>query len=645
MIKYFCKERSPLRPVIQTFGGDIINDFVRIAVAVPKIKPADCFNNAAAIIKLMRTAAEKQVKVIVFPELSVTGSACGDMFMQDSLIYASEAALEMILKETADISLFAALGMPVRRGNQLFNCAVCIFKGAVIGVVPKKYLFDIEARWFSAGSDEFLIFKNTGNLDFNIGVEIGNDVYNIIPPSTYHALAGADIILNLSAQNELVFNDDSIKNLIVNQSGRTKSVYAYANAGYGESTTDSVFAGYSLICENGEILKETEKFKNESQMIYCDCDIAKIRSERKKIKLNDFDIKNISESIYYNYYNFELNAHIDKLERKINSHPFIPAEHERNKRCGDIFNIQIAGLAKRLEHTNVKTAVLAVSGGLDSTLALLVTVKAFDYLKKDRKDIIGITMPGFGTTGRTLNNAVELMKKLNITYREISIVEASLLHFKDIRHDPDIKDLTYENTQARERTQILMDVAAKENGFVVGTGDMSELALGWCTYNADHMSMYNVNCGIPKTLIGVLIAHIGETITPEIREVLKDICDTPISPELLPANQNGEIEQKTEDINGPYELHDFFLYYMIRFGFAPKKIAYLAEHAFEGKYNKTEIKKWLKVFYKRFFSQQFKRSCVPDGPKVFDVGLSPRTDLKMPSDLCADVWIKEIDEI
>jgi NAD+ synthase (glutamine-hydrolysing) len=614
---------------------------VRVAVAVPKIKPADCFNNAEEIIKLMREAAENQVKVLVFPELSITGYTCGDMFMQDTLINASEAALDKILKETADLELFAAVGSPVRYDNQLYNCAVCICKGEIFGVVPKKYLSNDEKRWFSPDSSRFMIFRNNGDLNFNIGVEIGGDVCNIIPPSTYHALAGADIILNLSAQNELVYKDDSIRKLIAQQSDRIIGVYAYANAGYGESTTDSVFSGNSFICESGEILKETEKFKRESQLVFVDCDIAKIRNERKKIKtLSEFDKKILPE---YVYYNFELDTHIDKLERKINPHPFIPSEHERDRRCSDIFNIQIAGLAKRLEHTKVKTAVLAVSGGLDSTLALLVTVKAFDYLGKDRKDIIGITMPGFGTTDRTKNNAVELMEKLDITHREISIKESVLLHFRDIGHDPDIIDLTYENAQARERMQIPMDVACKENGFVVGTGDMSEIALGISTYNGDHMSMYNVNCGIPKTLIRVLISHIANNITPEVREVLRDICDTPVSPELLPANKDGEIEQKTEDIFGPYELHDFFLYYMIRFGFTPKKILYLAEHAFENKYNKDEIKKWLKVFYKRFFANQFKRSCMPDGPKVFEVGLSPRGDLKMPSDLCGDVWLKEID--
>ena len=581
--------------------ADFIKDFVRVAVAVPKIKPADCLNNAGEIIKLMREAYEKQVNIIVFPELSVTGSTCGDMFLQDALINASESALDKILKETKDLELFAVLGMPLRRENQLFNCAVCICKGEIFGIISKKYLSNEEQRWFTPDTNKSIIFKNAGGLGlgFNIGVEIGEDLFNI-----NQASKSADIILNLSAQPELVYKDDYIKNVIKNQSIRTSSVCAYANAGWGESTTDSVYSGYSFICENGVILKETEKFKRESQLVYADCDIV-----------------------------------------KINPHPFVPNENEKDLRCENIFNIQIAGIAKRIEHTNVKTAVIAVSGGLDSTLALLVTVKAFDFLNKDRKDIIGITMPGFGTTDRTYKNAIELMKKLNITYREISIVEASLLHFKNINHDQNIKDLTYENAQARERTQIAMDIACKENGFVVGTGDMSEIALGISTYNADHMSMYNVNCGIPKTLIRMLISHIAENITPEVREVLKDICETPVSPELLPVNKNGKTGQKTEVLFGPYELHDFFLYYMLKFGFAPKKIIELAERAFENKYSRDEIKKWLKVFYKRFFANQFKRSCVPDGPKVFELGLSPRTDLKMPSDLCADLWIKEVDEI
>ncbi|MCL2775521.1 MAG: NAD(+) synthase [Oscillospiraceae bacterium] len=635
-----------------------MKDFVRVSVAVPVHKVGDCHNNAVEIIKIMREAAEKQVKVIAFPELAITGYTCGDMFMQDSLIDASEAALDMILKETADLDLFAAIGMAVRCDNRLFNGAVCICKSKILGAVLKTFLSDGEERLFSSvsqicskqakicgkdvpvGAD--IIFKNTGSngIDFVVGIEICADVWNIIPPSSYLAINGAEIILNLAASNELVYKDDYRRNLIAQQSGRITGAYAYASAGWGESTTDMVFSGHSLICENGVILKETEKFKRESQLIYCDCDIAKIKSERKRINLS-LQKKELPE---YRSITFNLNTELSCLERKINPHPFIPEESEHAKRCEDIFNIQVAGLAKRIEHFNTKKAVLAISGGLDSTLALLVTVRAFDWLNKDRKDIVGITMPGFGTTGRTHNNAVDLMRILGIDSREIPIVEASLLHFRDIGHDPEIKDTTYENVQARERTQILMDVANKEGGMVIGTGDLSELALGWCTYNGDHMSMYGVNCGVPKTLVRVMIGYLADTI-PEIGDVLRDILDTPVSPELLPADKDGEIEQKTEEINGPYELHDFFLYYMIRFGFSPKKIAYLAKYAFEGKYSKDEIKKWLMVFYKRFFSQQFKRSCSPDGPKVGTVGLSPRGDLQMPSDMCAEVWLREVEEI
>lgn len=633
-------------------------DFVRVAAAVPVHKVGDCYNNAAEIIRLMREASEKQVKVIVFPELSITGATCGDMFMQDSLIKASESALEMILKETADLELFAAVGMPVRCGNQLLNCAVCICKGEILGVIPKTYTSNDEERWFASASKahiyycslcgqsaevtDNIIFKNDGGLEFNVACEIGEDVYSVIPPSSYHALMGADIILNLSAQNEIVYKDDYTRSLLSSISARTKSVYAYANAGWGESTTDAVFSGHSFICENGVILKETEKFKRESHIIYCDCDIGRIKNERRQ--MNEFVTHYRKNMPDYDILGFELNAHTDKLEREINPHPFIPAEHERAMRCENIFNIQIAGLAKRLEHTNSNKAFVAVSGGLDSTLALLVTVKAFDWLKKDRKNIVGITMPGFGTTGRTYNNALELMRILGIDYREIQITDAILQHFKDIGHDPEIKDLTYENAQARERTQIVMDLTTKEGGIMIGPGNMSEIALGFSTYNGDHMSMYAVNCGIPKTLVITLVGYIAEII-PEIGGVLRDIINTPISPELLPPDENGNINQITEEVVGPYELHDFFLYYMLSFGFSPKKIAYLAQYAFKVKYTKEEIKKWLTVFYKRFFANQFKRSCVPDGPQVCSVGLSPRTGLKMPSDLCADVWLREVEEI
>jgi len=625
-------------------GGDVIKDFARIAVAVPMCRPADCDNNADEIIKIMREADAKQVKVIAFPELCITGYTCGDMFMQDALIKAGEAALEKIMRETAGLNIFAAVGLPVRVDSTLFNCAVCICKGVILGIVPKTYLKNYgdsyEERWFAPSDVKTDIIFECEN--FNIGVEIGEDLQAVIPPSSYHALAGADIILNLSAQSELVYQDDSTRNLIAQQSAGTISVYAYANAGTGESTTDSVYAGYSLICENGEILVESEKLKRESQFIYCDCDIAKIRSERRRIStFSKFNKNNISE---YQRVNFNIDNNIDKIERKINAHPFIPAEHERALKCENILNIQAAGLAKRLEHAGLKTAVINVSGGLDSTLALLATVRAFDYLNRDRKDIIGLVLRGFGTTERTYNNALELMRVLNISYREIPIIDACLLHFKDIGHDPEIHDITYENVQARERTRVLMNIANKEGGLAVGTGDLSEIALGWCTYNADHISMYNVNCGIAKTLVKVLIAHAAD-IMPEASAVLRDILDTPVSPELLPAGKDGEITQITEDFVGPYELHDFFLYYMIRFNFSPKKIFAYAEFAFDGKYNRDEIKKWLIFFYRRFFANQFKRSCMPDGPKVGSVGLSPRADLKMPSDMRADIWLKELDDI
>jgi NAD+ synthase (glutamine-hydrolysing) len=634
-----------------------MKDFVRVGVAVPIHKCADCAYNKTEIISLIRKAAAENVRVVVFPELSISGYSCEDMFAQDTLVAACEDALGDIAVQTADCDVFTALGMAVRADNQLFNCAVCLHKGVILGVVPKTYLPNYtefyDERWFSPASRLYsdhvklcgtsvpigtdILFKNVGEVEFTVGIEICEDVWSVIPPSSYHALAGAEIILNLSASNELVYKDDYRRGLLTQQSGRIIGAYAYASAGFGESTADLVYSGHSLICENGVLLAETEKFQLSSQLVYSDTDVGRLKSERRRI--STFMKAAPNEIKKYRTVTFTSDTFLESTVRRISPHPFIPSPYERDERCENIFGIQVSGLAKRLVHTSAKAAVIGISGGLDSTLALLCAVRAFDYLKRDRKGIIGITMPGFGTTDRTYNNAMALMETLGVTCRKISIADAAMGHFRDIGHDPEIKDVTYENVQARERTQVLMDTANMEGGLVVGTGDLSEIALGWSTYNGDHMSMYAVNCGIPKTLVRILVAYIADTI-PEAREILTDILNTPVSPELLPASENGTIAQKTEDIIGPYELHDFFLYYMVRFGFTPAKITWLALQAFGTKYTADTITKWLTVYYKRFFSQQFKRSCIPDGPKVGSVGLSPRGDLKMPSDLSPDAWTR-----
>ncbi|GHV14355.1 NAD(+) synthase [Clostridia bacterium] len=640
-------------------------DFVRIGAASLKLRVGDVFFNADEIVKAMQTASERGVSLLALPELCLTGYTCADMFAQDPLIAAAETTLGDILVRTADLDICAAVGMPVRAESQLFNCAVVIHMGKILGVVPKTYLPNYtefyDERYFSPaarlrGNAQILcgqcvpfgtdiLFANVGQNGFTFGVEICEDLWSVIPPSSLAVLAGAEIILNLSASNEIVYKDDYRRELVSGQSGRTIAVYAYANAGYGESSTDIVFSGHSVIAENGSVLVESGKFKFDTDMIIADADIGRIRAERRRISTFSKYPDSIRNAIpEYRTTDFTQGDSLYTLERTINPHPFIPSPGERDRRCENIFSIQVSGLARRLEHTNCKSAVIGISGGLDSTLALLCTVRAYDLLKRDRSGIIAVTMPGFGTTDRTYHNAVSLMKTLGVSIREIPIAEAATLHFRDIGHDASVHDVTYENVQARERTQILMDIANQSGGIVIGTGDLSEIALGWSTYNGDHMSMYAVNCGIPKTLVRVLVGYVADTFA-EARAVLADIIDTPVSPELLPASHDGKIAQKTEEIVGPYELHDFFLYYMVRFGFSPAKIAYLAKCAFGDKYKRAEIKKWLILFYKRFFSQQFKRSCIPDGPKVGSVGLSPRGDLKMPSDIAVAVWLKEAEAI
>ena len=637
--------------------------FVRCASAVPKLRVADCKYNTGEIIKLISAAAQKDVELLVFPELCITGYTCSDLFFQSSLLTAAEESLSAIAEASRGKNIVAVVGLPINIGNSLYNCSVAIYDGDILGAVPKTYIPNYgeyyEKRWFKSGKGlkggialcgqsvpigTNLLFAAEGIENFTFGIEICEDLWAAIPPSSRLALAGAAIIVNTSASNELATKNEYRTSLVANQSARCICGYVYSSAGIGESTQDMVFSGHSLICENGSLLIEGDRFSLDSSLIMADIYTDLLVNDRRKntsfSEGSSFDPEIISFGMY------ERNK--DDLERFIRPQPFVPGDdRELNSRCSDIFNIQAAGLVKRISHTKAKSLVIGISGGLDSTLALLVAVKACDYLDMGRKSVIGVTMPGFGTTDRTYNNAISLMGALGVTIREIPIAKATTQHFSDIGHDPDVHDVTYENSQARERTQILMDLANKENGLVVGTGDLSELALGWATYNGDHMPMYGVNSGVPKTLVRMLIkwtVRFGslDSITTKI---LKDILDTPVSPELLPPDENDNINQKTEDIVGPYELHDFFLYYVVRCGFTPAKIYFLAKNAFSGVYDETTILKWLKNFYRRFFAQQFKRSCLPDGPKVGTISLSPRGDWRMPSDASARLWLEELDKL
>lgn len=656
--------------------------FVRVAAASPALKVADCDYNTDEIIKTIHKAEEENVAIIVFPELCITAYTCGDLFLQSLLLEEAQKSLERICESTRDLSIIAIVGLPVEISNRLYNIAVVVSGGHVMGAVPKTFLPNYnefyEKRWFSS-SDELkeraiylckshvpvginLIFKAQ---EFNFSIDVCEDLWTPIPPSSIACLNGAEIIFNLSASNETTGKHLYRKSLISQQSARCISGYVYAAAGSGESTTDIIFAGSSMVAENGSILAEGERFSFDSRLTVADIDVERLRNDRLKNKsfsLSEYQtIKNIEYQKVAVHVNrikksssgiFSKSSHEEEkvefqLKRYITPTPFVPAnDNTLNERCDEIFSMQVSGLAKRMLHTNIQKAVIGVSGGLDSTLALLVLVKTFDKLNLSRNNIIGITMPGFGTTDRTYTNAIKLMQSLGITIKEISIKDAVIQHFKDIEHDMDTHDITYENSQARERTQILMDYANKVNGMVIGTGDLSELALGWCTYNGDHMSMYAVNTGVPKTLVRTLVGWIANAHMDEASKVvLLDVVDTPVSPELLPADKDGKIAQKTEDVVGPYILHDFFLYYVLRFGFSPAKIYFLARHAFEGQYSNDEILKWLRTFFWRFFSQQFKRSCLPDGPKVGSVNLSPRGDWRMPSDASVALWIKEIETL
>jgi len=635
--------------------------FVRVAAVSPALKVADCEFNTNEIIKTIRSLSSENVSAIAFPELCITGYTCQDLFNQRLLLDQALCSLEILCTETKEYNSIILVGLPLEIGGKLYNTTAVIQAGKIHGIVPKTFLPNYnefyDKRWFSSSRElrqdtvqlfgyEIpvginILFKTS---DYQFAIEICEDLWTPIPPSSMHSLFGAEIIFNPSASPETVGKQPYRLSLISQQSARCIAGYVYAASGNNESTTDLVFAGSSMIAENGEILAQGERFSFETQICIAEIDVDKIRNDRLKNKsFSPSEYKNLDYVEYRTVY-IDNSQSESKLNRFINPSPFVPSDEKIDERCLEIFSIQVGGLAKRLLHVNAQSAVVGVSGGLDSTLALLVMVRAFDKLNIDRKNIYGITMPGFGTTGRTYNNALNLMKSLGVTIKEISIKDAVLQHFKDIGHNPDIHDITYENSQARERTQILMDYANKVNGLVIGTGDLSELALGWCTYNGDHMSMYAVNTSIPKTLVKTLVRWVAETqLDKSAHDVLLDILDTPVSPELLPPSKDGKISQITEDAIGPYILHDFFLYNMLRLGFEPAKIHYLAKHAFEGQYSNEEILKWLKVFYRRFFSQQFKRSCMPDGPKVGSINLSPRGDWRMPSDASALLWSKQLD--
>lgn len=633
--------------------------FVRVGAAVPKLKVANCEYNAAQIIELIKKAEKECIKFLVFPELCITAYSCGDLFHQDVLVKGASKQLKNILENTKSIDLIAMIGMPVSLNNQLFNCAVVIQSGKILGVVPKtfipNYSGSYEERWFATGSkalgDNIYICEQNvpfgvdilfENSDLCFGIEICEDLWVPVPPSSYQCMHGATLIFNPSASNELIGRYENRRDLVRQQSSRCIAGYVYTSSNTNESTTDMVFGGHALISEYGSILSESKRFLDDEQLVYSDIDIQKLMNDRRK---NTSFMEGSVDRKYRRVHFEQSESQSVELARYIAPHPFVPSDIvNRDTRCKEIFSIQTSALAKRIKHTGLKNSVIGISGGLDSTLALLVIAKTYELLGISSSNIIAVTMPGFGTTNATYTNAMELMKAMNVSIREINIKEACIQHFKDIGHDVDVHDVTYENVQARERTQILMDLANKLGGLVIGTGDLSELALGWCTYNGDHMSMYSVNCSIPKTLVKFLVKWVADNMVDKnVKDILDRILDTPISPELLPPSAEGEINQKTEDILGPYELHDFFLYHMIRYGASPKKIVYLAQKAFNGKYSSEDIKYWLKIFIKRFFTQQFKRSCLPDGPKVGTISLSPRGDWRMPSDADAYVWLKELD--
>lgn len=631
--------------------------FIKVAAATPKIKVADPAYNTEEILKIIDETEKNGASILVFSELTISGYTCGDLFLQQPLLTECKNQLLRIVKATENKSMLVVVGCPIVIKQKLYNCAVVISDGSILGIVPKTHLPNYsefyELRHFTSGEgleedlwfgEEFgyvnvavnQLFKCKEIPELVVACEICEDLWVPLPPSTYHAMAGATVICNPSASVETTTKESYRRSLVSNQSARLLAAYIYADAGEGESTQDVVYSGHHLICENGSVLAEAKRFTNE--IIYADIDVQKLAAERRK--MTSFPGGNVKDYEDYTEEVFSLKVKENKITRTFPKAPFVPDnQDERDKRCDEILSLQSMGLKKRLEHTNCKHAVVGISGGLDSTLAVLVTARAFDLLDIPRENLICVTMPCFGTTDRTYQNAVSLIKELGATLKEVRIEKAVRQHFADIGHDENNHDVTYENSQARERTQILMDMANQYNGMVIGTGDMSELALGWATYNGDHMSMYAVNCSVPKTLVRYLVLYYAETTdNKKLSEVLMDVLDTPVSPELLPP-VDGVISQKTEDLVGPYELHDFFLYYMLRFGFPKSKLYRMAKLTFDGVYDDETIKKWLDKFYWRFFSQQFKRSCLPDGPKVGSVAVSPRGDLRMPSDASPTAWI------
>ena len=634
--------------------------FIRVGAIVNKLELASPIDNAKEIVKMLRKADNEGIAIVTTPELSLTGYTCGDLFLQDELLNTSENALDFILKETKDLDIISIIGMPIRCNNQLLNCAVVIEKGNILGIVPKTYIPNYsefyEKRWFTSSLDlrvnevkllgrtvpisSKLLFKDKQRSEVTFGIEICEDLWTVSSPSNNHCLNGATIIFNLSSSNEIVGKDNYRRNLVSMQSAKTISAYIYASSGIMESTSDLVFGGSSLIYENGKLLKDNKRFEIESNLIYTDIDVLNLVNERRRNS-------SYTSSVYNNDYKIidvEVSDKIKKLERTYKMYPFIPV-NDKNKRFEEILEIQSSALARRIIHLNNTKCVIGISGGLDSTLAFLVIVRTFLKLNRDNKDIICVTMPGFGTTDRTYKNAINIVKEYGATLKEISIKEASLLHMKNIGLDPNDRSVTYENIGARERTEILMNIANMVGGIVIGTGDLSELALGWCTYNGDHISMYSVNCSIPKTLVRHLVEYCKDNSTDKRKKILTDILDTPISPELLPPDESGNILQKTESIIGPYVLHDFFLYHLLRYGNSFKKIYFLAKETFKDSFTSTDIKKWLKVFIKRFYTQQFKRNAVPDGIKVGTISLSPRGDLRMPSEASFKEILEELDKI
>ncbi len=630
--------------------------FISVAAGTPSIQVADCRHNAEQIFTMIREADSQGVKLLALPELCLTGSTCGDLFLHDTLLQGAEDGLSTILEATKHLEILTALGMPVRCGwdNKVYNCAVVFQKGSILGVIPKTTLPAEQERWFVSGSSADYIIQLCGQtVSLNtkglfacdsvpglvVGVELGEDLWGVTPPSCALAQAGATIILNLSASCETVGKAAYRRQLVVGQSGRLICGYVYAEAGEGESTTDAVYAGHNIIAENGALLAQ-RRFATGLTM--SEIDVQRLVYDRRRANTYTTCAEDMGRK------SFHLELRTTKLRRYLSPTPFIPENAaDRATRCEEILTISALGLKKRLEHTHAKAAVVGLSGGLDSTLALLITALAMSMLHRPATDIVAITMPCFGTTDRTKNNAVILAERMGVNLRTIPIGDTVKSHFKDIGHSMEDHSVTFENGQARERTQVLMDVANQVGGIVIGTGDLSELALGWATYNGDHMSMYGVNAGIPKTLVRHLVDYVARDNLKkdeDLTHVLEDILDTPISPELLPAVQ-GKISQQTEDLVGPYELHDFFLYYILRWGFSPRKVLRLAEHALGRRYDREVLLKWLKNFYRRFFVQQFKRSCLPDGPKIGSVGLSPRGDWHMPSDAVSRLWLEELEEL